>query len=252
MKIKCEAKVAKLLLRAAEAANDECLFQFGKDAVEIKQMDPSQISMVSFSIPKSKFMEYSVEGEKEMLLFHVKDVLKAVSKAGENVEIEKKGNKLCIKSIGLGMTSTFNASLIDQGGNFLGKTPTLAPAVKIVLKTSELKKAITDISELSGSSHIAFKYKDNSFKVSGLGDKNEAAIDFDTEKSKNISVDAPKDEKGVGPKVDVIYPFQYLIDLLGAISSSDVRLELKTNSPLVMKDTELDITCFLAPRVDND
>ena len=94
MKLKAEKKIAKLMLDAAEAANDESLFLFGKEGVEMRQMDPSQIAMVSFSIPKSKFAEYSIEGEKELMMFSVRDVLKAVSRASDTVGMEKVGNKL--------------------------------------------------------------------------------------------------------------------------------------------------------------
>ena len=253
MKLKAEKKVAKLMLDAAEAASDEALFLFGKEGVEMRQMDPSQIAMVSFSIPKSKFVEYSIEGEKELMMFSVKDVLKAVSKAGDTVGMEKVGNKLQIKSIGLGATTTFFASLIDTGANTLGKMPTLVPIVKIVLKTSDLKRAISDVEDLSGSSHIAFKFKDGNFRISGLGDKNEAVMDFTQENKKTvISIDAPVDDKGKVAEISCVYPAQYLNDLLGAVSSENVRLELKTNAPLIIRDTELDICAFLAPRIDND
>lgn len=253
MKLKAEKKVAKLMLDAAEAASDEALFLFGKDGVEMRQMDPSQIAMVSFSIPKSKFVEYSIEGEKELMMFCVKDVLKAVSKASDTVGIEKVGNKLQIKSIGLGATTTFFASLIDTGANTLGKLPTLVPIVKIVLKTSALKKAIADIEDLSGSSHLAMTFKEGNFQLRGHGDKNEAVMDFNKEDKKTVvSMDAPVDEKGNAAEVHCVYPTKYLTDLLGAVSSENVRLELKTNAPLTIRDTELDIACWLAPRIDND
>lgn len=253
MKLKCDKKTAKMMLEAADAINDETLFQFGKDAVEIRQMDPGQIAMVSFSIPKSKFAEYSVEGEKELLMFSVKDALKAVLKAGDTIGIETVGNKLQIKSIGLGATTTFFASLIDRGANSLGKVPTIVPIVKIVLKTSDLRKAISDVEDMSGTSHISFRFKEGNFRISGLGDKNEAVMDFTQENKKTvISIDAPVDDKGKLPEIHTVYPVKYLIDLLGAINSDNVRLELKTNTPLIMRDTELDISVFLAPRIQND
>ena len=253
MKLKAEKKIAKLMLDAAEAANDESLFLFGKEGVEMRQMDPSQIAMVSFSIPKSKFAEYSIEGEKELMMFSVRDVLKAVSRASDTVGMEKVGNKLQIKSIGLGATMTFFASLIDVGANTLNKLPTLVPIVKIVLNTSALKKAIADIEDLSGSSHIAMSFTEGNFQLRGHGDKNEAVMDFNKEDKKTVvSMDAPTDDKGKIAEMKGVYPTEYLKDLLGAISSANVRLELKTNAPLIIRDTELDISAYLAPRIDSD
>jgi DNA polymerase III sliding clamp (beta) subunit (PCNA family) len=111
MKTKMEVKTAKRLLKAANAAADEVLFKFGKEGVEIRQLDPAQVAMVSFNIPKAKFSEYGIpEGmESEMLMFNVKDVLSAVSKTDDTVGIEVVKNKICIKSIGLGATTTFFA-----------------------------------------------------------------------------------------------------------------------------------------------
>jgi DNA polymerase III sliding clamp (beta) subunit (PCNA family) len=241
VKIKMDSKIAKTMLKAAAAASDEVLFNFGKDGVEVRQMDPAMISMVAFTIPKAKFMEYSVEGEGEALMVEVNDLLRAVSRAPEVVGIERVDNKLCVKSIWLGQTTTLFVSLIEPGSSTLSRMPELKPEVKVVMKTKDLKKAVEDVQSLAHAEQIAFTVLEGNLRVSGLGDKNEMVLDF----TKDVSIDGTLPDK-------VLYNAKYIIDLLGAIDSDKIRLEMKLNTPLIMRDMEMDIQTLLAPHMKRE
>jgi DNA polymerase III sliding clamp (beta) subunit (PCNA family) len=247
VKIKCSAAMAKTMLKAASAVSDEVLFKFGKDGVEVRQMDPAMISMVAVSIPKAKFMEYSIEGEEELLMVDVKDLLLAVSKATEIVSIERIENRFAIRDVSLGSTRTLFTSIIESSGKALSRMPTLTSDAKVVLKTSELEKAVKYVQAFSHSKQIAFSLNEGgNFRVSGIGDKNEAVMDLDRDNKKTIiSVEGKLPDK-------VLYSAQYIIDLLGAIDSDTVKLEMKVNTPLIMRDMELDIQTLLAPHVSRE
>ena len=58
-----EAPALKSAVDSIVSLVEEGLFEIKPDGIHLKAMDPSQISMVSFSMPKSAFLEYNLPEE---------------------------------------------------------------------------------------------------------------------------------------------------------------------------------------------
>ena len=261
IKAKIEIKNLKRILEAANAASDEVLFKFGKEGVEFRQMDSAQISMVAAMVPKSQFTEYSVgdqavltEGapapaDYEMVFVNVAKLVSAVGNLGDVIEMEiaKGGNRMNFASSGLGIKKRFSIPLIDAGKNDLGKLPKIEPVVTVVMDTADFKKTFRELGAMTDAAHVSFSVADGVFAIESVGDSNSADVKFDkTSKSvKSMDGELVKLTKSA-------FPMKSLNTLLGAIKSSSIRLQLCTNKPIIIKDTEWDISALLAPRIDTD
>lgn len=240
---------AKKFSKAIEAVStliNEGEFHASEEGLELKTMDPSQIAMVSFNMPKESFEEYKTDGEDIGVNFRsLTDVLKR-SRTGENLKMELdqgktmfnlkfKGNterKFVIPLLDLRSNST-NAPDIDFSGN-------------ITINGSFLKKSLKDAELVS--SHVVLQATPGNLSISAEGDRGEVSIDAEEASDAVFEIDFEEEAKAM-------FPLEYLNDLLKNVSSkTDVKIRMKTDAPLEIKYSigEAEIAYYLAPRIESE
>ncbi len=95
---------------------EEGQFEVKADGLHLKAMDPSQISMISFTMPKEAFIEYNAPEEMKIGtdIGQLSNVL-ARGKKGEKAELSVEEGRLVIRFFGDKHKRTFKVPLIETG-----------------------------------------------------------------------------------------------------------------------------------------
>ncbi len=223
---------------------DEGKFKINEEGIRLRAMDPSQIAMVSFYMPKQAFREFEVEEDEIQLnLNDLNDRTKtARSSDSLNLELDESSSRLKIDFQGK-VEREFDLPLLNLSENGVNE-PSIDFDTEIKINGSTLKDILSDANLVA--SHVKIISKSDELEVKAEGDKG------------NLKTTISKDEDvildyDVNEEQTAIFPIEYLKDLLvGATSKSIVTLNLKTNNPLKLKYGigEATLTYYLAPRVE--
>ncbi|MFH0971511.1 MAG: proliferating cell nuclear antigen (pcna) [Candidatus Micrarchaeota archaeon] len=239
-----DAKFFKQCIDAVANLIDEGSFEITKEGIHLRSLDPSQIAMVDFLLPKGHaFASYDVE-EPRTLSVNLQDLSKIVarSKGGEKLIIgfdEKEGNRLQIEFSG-DAKRAFKLPLLDLRETVMPKEPKVQLETKVKIKASQFKEMLKDV--LLVSSHLQMEAKDKAFFIEAHGDSG----DLRTEHQAGTEVHASADTKAM-------YPAEYLEKMTrSAVDTEHVLLEFGNNKPvrLSYKISDAEFVFFLAPRVE--
>jgi DNA polymerase III sliding clamp (beta) subunit (PCNA family) len=260
VKAKMETKHLRRMLNAAVAAADESVFRFGNEGVEFRQMDATQIAIVCAKIPKTQFTEYSVveqpmdvsaltAKDPNLLCVNAEKLVKTIEKFGDSIEMEVStgGNRFNFASVVAGVKKRVSVPLLNVEVAGLGKIPQVVPSVIIVMDTADLKRTLKELMDITDASHISLSVAEGVFTITVEGDNNTADVKFDKESPSMKSI-----EGGAEQVIKSVFPLKALAPLLGAVASPTIILQLSTDKPIIIKDTEWDILAFLAPIVDKN
>ena len=223
---------------------DEGKFKIDEQGVKLKAMDPSQIAMVSFQLPKQAFEEFEVEEDEIQLnLNDLNDRTKrARSSDSLNLKLDESGSRLKINFQGK-IEREFDLPLLN-----LSEEGVNEPSVKfdneLKINGSTLKEILKDADLVA--SHVTLKATPEGLQIKAEGDKGNLETSINKEEDIILDYNVEEEQKA-------IFPIEYLKDLLaGATSKSIVTINLKTNNPLKMKYGigEATLTYYLAPRVE--
>ncbi len=224
---------------------DEGTFTISKDGISLKAMDPSGISMVSFTIPNKAFSKFDVD-KQTVVGLNIENLSKimASSRNGEQLLMKDSGNKITIEFIGQTSKRRYKLPILDVRKD-PEKEPKVAFESLVEVKSDSLKEIVKDASLLS--TYVGFKTDKNSFVVLAKGDAGEL------EEEHMNNADAVK-------KLDVTKPSQatfnleYLERMISAApAGSNVSLSIKTEEPIKVeyKIGEAAVSYFLAPYMEN-
>lgn len=240
------AKLFKDCIDALVTLIDEGEFDVNSEGMKLRAMDPSQIAMVDFNLPKSAFEEYKVPSETKIGL-NLDDLSKITSRArpGESLllKLDETGSRLELTFRGKS-TRKFNLPLLDISGT-RPKEPSIDFDSKIKISGFALKESLKDASLVS--SHVILKADTKGFDIQARGDKGEVLIESRKEEDALIEHTLNKDS-------NVMFPLEYLNDLLKATQSdSIVTLNLKSEAPLRLTYNigDASVTYYLAPRIES-
>jgi proliferating cell nuclear antigen len=225
---------------------DEGIMEVREEGLFLRAMDPSQIAMVSFSMPKTSFASYSAPtpSAKVGLNFDALAKILSRSRPGEALEISQDANKLTLKFSGKERKRSFKVPVLDMPAG-LAKEPNIVPDAVVKVSSSHIKEAMRDAA-LVGT-HITLEATEAIFSIEVHGDSS----DFREESEKGADVL----ELTVTTPAKVTFPLQYLDDIVRACpDNSAITLHLKTNKPL-KAEYEVEgakVAYYLAPRVDSD
>jgi len=212
------------------------LNEFG---LSIIALDPANVAMVGFKLPKSAFSEF--ETGEEVLgvnLDNLKKILKRCSKTSALI-IEKRENTLDIK-IEDKIKRSFSLGLIEVEGEDR-EMPQLEFCSKIELDSQDLIDAIEDAAVVSDA--CSFIVKDNNFILEAK-ELNSARAEFSGD---SISIQAED--------CQARYSLDYLQKFMKAAKLSDkTRISFATNHPLRLDfgDGSFSLSFVLAPRVETE
>jgi len=225
---------------------EEGQFEVKADGLHLKAMDPSQISMVSFTMPKAAFLEYNVSEEIKLGLdiSQLANVL-ARGKKGEKAELSLEEGRLVVKFYGDKHKRTFKVPLIESGDR-IQKEPKIEFKNSAKIKADALKETLKDARLIS--SHVRLQVTPEQFIVDVRGENGDVKAEFDKGGVDVVELNSNSAAKAT-------FPLQYLEDMVKATSAASVvTINLETDRPLRLEyDIEgAHVVYYLAPRIETD
>lgn len=240
------AKVFKDCVDALVTLIDEGEFDITNEGIKLRAMDPSQIAMVDFVLPKAAFEKYSVENEMKIGL-NLEDLSKITSRVrqGEKLIIKLDKSKSRLELVFRGKsTRKFNISLLDASG-MVPKQPKIDFDAKVKLSGSLIKEGLKDAALLSA--YVVLRADKDGFMITSSGDKGEVIIE--AKKDEDVLI-----EHSVSSESRAMFPLEYLNNLLKNVEADvAVTLNLKNDTPLKLEYpiAQANVTYYLAPRIES-
>lgn len=217
----------------------EVKLRFEEDGLSIVAVDPANVSLVSFKLPKSAFSEYEAGNE---ILGVSLDNLKAVlrrAKSGSNLVMVSKESVLDLHIFDR-VKRNFSLALIEIEGEDK-KMPSLEFLSQIQIASVDFCDAIEDCLIVADSCIFSSSTDNFVIEASGL---NSARAEFSSDEVKIISGDSK-----------ARYSLDYLQKFMKASKLTDkVIINFSSDHPLKLefKTDKFDLNFVLAPRVEND
>jgi len=222
---------------------DEGNLEIGTNGISLKAMDPSQIAMVSFSIPKSSFSKYKVdETTKIGINFDNMSKVLSRSRGKDKLMMMVDENKLVLEFLGDDKRN-FKLPLIDvqEGAQ---KEPKIEFDALVKIKAGQFKEILGDAALLS--SHVVLEASSKGFFVEVHGDSGDLRVEREKTGEATLNIEVKKDSRAT-------FPLQFLGDMVKACPDDEsLSLHLKTNAPIKVEygigDAKL--IYYLAPRIE--
>jgi len=233
-----------LLTKAVEIISElvtEVRIKFNDYGLSITAIDPANVAMVNFKLPKSTFSEYNVgvgEGILGVNLDNLKQILKRCS-SGSSLVLERRENLLSIV-ISDRIKRNFTLSLIEIESEEK-ELPSLEFAAKVELNSVDLIASVEDCAVVSDA--CSFIVDDGKFVIHARG-LNSARSEF-SEDEANIQAENCKAR----------YSLEYLQKFLkGAKLAEKTILQFASDHPLRVdiRPQNMELSFILAPRVETE
>ncbi len=241
-----DAPALKSVIDCIASLVEEGQFEVKADGLHLMAMDPSQISMVSFTMPKTAFVEYDVAEERKIGIdiSQLSNVLSR-GKKGERVELVVEEGRLVVRFTGEKHKRTFKVPLIESGERSQ-REPKIEFKSYATIKADAIKETLKDAKLVS--SHVRLQLTPQQFLVDVRGENGEVKAEFD-----NGSPEVP--ELHTVAPVKATFPLQYLEDMVKATSGNSlVKINLETDRPLKL-EYEIEgakVVYYLAPRIETE
>ena len=210
-----------------------------EDGMSIVAVDPANVALVIFKLPKESFSQYETGNEVwGVNLDDLKKILKRAGAAGSVVFEEEEG-KLKI-TIFDKVKRTFKLALIEVSSEDKD-IPELNFGARVEMDAYGFSQAVEDANIVADS--CAFSMKDGIFSVEGSGNLNSAKAEFSGEEMELFGTGRSK------------YSLEYLMKFVKAAKiSSRVVVNFSDDYPLRLDfpGEKMGIGFVLAPRVEND
>jgi proliferating cell nuclear antigen len=240
-----EAPALKDAIEAVVNLVEEGVFEVTDEGLSLKAMDPSQISMVSFNMPKGMFSEYAA-GDHKRIGLDIGKLSRVLARGntGESVELEVDEGRLNITFLGKKRKRVFKLPLLDLGEG-LEREPKIEYKNKVVLRADVLREMLKDAKLVS--THISFVLDAKKLIVEIKGDGGEIKEEFEKEgdELKELKVES-------GARAT--YPLSYMEDIIkGSKADTEITMYLESDRPLKIEYGIVGANAkyFLAPRIEN-
>lgn len=238
------AKYWKDCVAAIVGLVDEGLFTITKEGISLKAMDPSSISMISFTMPNKAFSKFSIEKNAGVGL-NIENLNKILSRTrdGEALVMKDVDNKLSMEFIGQGSRRRYKLQMIDVKKS-VEKEPNIEFDAAVEINGEPFKDIVKDASLIS--SYISFKAAKDQFSVSARGDSGELEELHDADGGIMRKMDAKKNAEST-------FNLEFLENMVRSCpAGSNISLSLKSNEPLRMKYNigDSEVVYFLAPYME--
>ena len=209
------------------------------DGMSIVAVDPANVALVIFKLPKESFSEY--DAGSEVWGVNLDDLKKILKRAGatSSIVLEEVEGKLKI-TIFDKIKRTFNLSLIEVSSEDKD-IPELNFATRVEMNSIDFAQAIEDTNVVADS--CALVKSGDIFSIEGVGNLNSAKAEFEGESVEMFGVGRSK------------YSLEYMMKFIKALKiSSRVVVNFSDDYPLRLDfpGEKMGIGFVLAPRVEND
>lgn len=210
-----------------------------EDGMSIVAVDPANVALVIFKLPKESFKEYVAGNETwGVNLDDLKKILKRAGSSGSIVFEEVEG-KLKITILDK-IKRTFTLSLIEVSSEDKD-IPSLNFGARVEMSSSDFSQAIEDASVVADS--CTFNKTSEIFSIEGSGNLSSAKAEFSGSDIEMFGLGKAK------------YSLEYMGKFIKAVKiSSRVVINFSDNYPLKLDfpGEKMGIGFVLAPRVEND
>jgi len=210
-----------------------------EDGLSVVAVDPANVALVIFRLPKESFSQYEAGGEVwGVNLGDLKKILKRASGAA-SISLEEVEGKLKIVIFDK-VKRNFSLALIEVSAEDKD-IPELNFAARVEMNARDFAQAIEDANIVADS--CAFVLRDDVFCVEGDGTLNSARAEFSGEDLELFGQGRSK------------YSLEYLMKFIkGMKISGQVVVNFSDDYPLRLDfpGEKMGIGFVLAPRVDND
>jgi len=240
-----DAAIFKKSMEAISVLIDEAELIVTMEGLELKATDPSQISMVDFSMPKKSFEKFDVEETRLGLDLDYLNQVLARAQIGDELtlSLDEKKAFLLVSFSGKAERS-FQVPLIDISSSDVPQ-PKIEFDAEMKINAGFLQNAFKDAALIS--THITLGCDEEKFFIRAKSSKG------NLDEKLKLSKDTLPELK-VKQECQSMFPLDYLQDMLKAASSGDnINLFVKTNAPVKVSYTigEASVTYFLAPRIES-
>jgi proliferating cell nuclear antigen len=206
---------------------DEGVFKISKDQISLIAMDPSQISMIIFRLPKETFLEYSVEEPLSVGIDidYAKKILKR-AKANEQIRISVDKGKLIMTFETEKSKREFRVPLLDLTEG-VSKEPPIEYSNSFKMCADTIRDIVDDTSIVSN--YVKFVIEPDRVSIDIKSESGEIREDFKVDGEAVMEISAESGARA-------LYPVQYLSDILKATRKSDIiTIYMETEKPLRME-----------------
>lgn len=237
-----DTKSWKASIDAIAVLIDEGTLQLKKDGVKLRAMDPSQIAMVDFFMPKGSFEKYEID--KDMSIgIDFAELNKVTKRAKFEDKIELSLDKRLNITFKGTTTRKFSLAIIESSST-PPKEPTIDFAADLKLNANTFKEVLKDAELVSNHVSLGID-KGLGFGVRADGDTGSVNVEFGEDNILNLDVKE-------GAKST--FSLDYLKNMLSAADTGTVvELKMKTDSPLRL-DYAIGnnrVIYYLAPRIES-
>jgi proliferating cell nuclear antigen len=217
----------------------EVRLKVGEFGISITAIDPANVAMVNFKLPKSAFTQF--EADEEVLGVNLEDLKRILKRAGpgSSLILETKEGVLDIK-IQDRVKRNFSLGLIEIDGEEK-EMPNLEFVAKIELNSVDFVASIEDCQVVGDA--CSFSVEDGKFVIEAKG-VNSARSEFSGDEAK-IEAENCKSR----------YSLEYLSKFIkGAKLCEKVNLKFANDHPmrLELKPGQVELNFILAPRVETE
>lgn len=241
-----DSTTLKAAIDSISSLVEEGVFEIKKDGVHLRAMDPSQISMISFFMPKESFLEFSVEEEKKVGLDI--DQLSGVLARGtkdEKAELSFEDGRFVVKFVGEKKKRTFKVPILDIGEG-VQKEPKIEYMNFVKITAEAFREVLKDAKLVS--SHIRLSFGADAFLAEVKGDSGDVSAEFEKDSPQIAQLSSHGEAKAT-------FPLQYLEDITRASPGSEIlTLYIENDKPLRVEYKILgaEVKYYLAPRIESD
>jgi proliferating cell nuclear antigen len=243
-----DAKALKKIVPIVADLISEGQFVATSEGIKLVAMDPANIAMVSWEMKPESFVDYEIEGDKEIITVNMDDLKTIVKKLKQKEmvswEIDKERNKLKIVSRGT-IRKTFTIPLLETEEQEF-PTPELEYKNSAELDAKAIKEIIDDASAIADALIIKAE-PPNKLTLKAEGEMKELTVELTEGEDAVISLDIQEDSTA-------IYSLDYLKKFAKGADVSDVAImKVKSDYPLWLEYRYLDkmvLTFILAPRTE--
>jgi len=222
---------------------EEGAFEINPNGIYLKAMDPSQIAMVNFAIPKSAFASYKVDATNRIGIdFESLDKILARTRGKERLTIGLEENKLTLEFKDQSKRS-FKLPLVEITAS-VQKEPKIDYDAVVKMNGGQFKEILRDAALLS--SHVVLEANDKGFFVEVHGDSGDLRVESEKTNEATLDMSLKKQARAT-------FPLQFLDDIVKACPDSGIlSLNLKTNAPIKVEYSigDANLVYYLAPRIE--
>ncbi|MEM4137608.1 MAG: proliferating cell nuclear antigen (pcna) [Candidatus Anstonellaceae archaeon] len=225
---------------------DEAILEVKSEGLSLMAMDPSQISMVCFFMPKTAFEDYHTNSDLRVGL-NFSNLSKILSRAhpSEKLEIEQEENKIVIRFIGGKKKRAFKLPILDLTQP-ITREPKINPGAIIKMVSQNFKEQLKDAALVS--THVTLTATENNFKIDAKGESSDLTAEQEKDSEGIISMEVNKEARAT-------FLIEYLDDITKACPENQpLIIYLEKEKPIKIEYTinEAKLVYYLAPRIEND